>query len=426
MVRSAITISFLSFSLLAVLGQINCRASTYFREVSLITNDIVYDPHSDMIYASVPSEVGVLRGNTITPINPYTGALGTSVFISSEPSKMSIADDGSRIYVASQSTNLVTPFFLGTMTPGAAFPIGSGDRRVADLEVLPGDATRLAVSRKSGNNTRGFAFFEDGVQLPNASSDSAEYDRIEFGDDPYTLYGHSSGISDRDFNAFEVNWAPNGGYVGTIYQAKRLLTQNGLDMEYDNGRVYFTNGQILEVTTPGPIGSFNGRGPVEPNSESGRTYFIDGDELKTFSQSTFVPLGSIQIPEMSGSARNLISLGTDGLAFATDAGEVIIARGSLVQGPSADFDENGIVAGKDFLTWQHSFGIGSSFSDGDADGDGVIGQADLAVWEHQYAESSAVGVIATVPEPNSIAFALVVLCLTIRHRSNYINVAYHW
>ncbi|MEQ8209600.1 MAG: hypothetical protein RH917_07190 [Lacipirellulaceae bacterium] len=259
--------------------------------------------------------------------------------------------------------------------------------------------------------------------MPDASSDSARYDRIEFGDDPSTIYGHSSSISDRDFNAFEVNWAPDGGYVGTIYQAKRLLTQNGLDMEYENGRVYFTNGQILEVATPGPIGSFNGRGPVEPNFESGRTYFIDGDELKTFSQSTFVPLGSISVPEMAGSARNLISLGTDGLAFATDAGEVIIARGSLVQGPSADFDENGIVEGKDFLTWQHSFGIGSSLSDGDANGDGVVGEADLTIWEDQYSEPSGAASVAIVPEPTSIALALLVPCLAIRHRTSYTRLA---
>lgn len=54
-------------------------------EVNLRTNDIVYDPASDTIYASVPSSVGLPRGNSITPIDPHSGAIGTSVFIGSEP-----------------------------------------------------------------------------------------------------------------------------------------------------------------------------------------------------------------------------------------------------------------------------------------------------------------------------------------------------
>ena len=218
----------------------NCFGLTYFMQTSLPTNDLVYDPVSDMIYASVPSSAGAQRGNTITPIDPHTGALGASVFISSEPSVLALADDGSRVYVASESTNLVTPFNLATMTPGTPFPIGSGNRRVDDIEVAPGEPTVLAVSRRFGGNNVGIAIFVDGVKLPKEQSDSAINNVIEFGDSASTLYGHENSVSDFDFNSFSIDITPTGG-ITSGYQVKYFLTQFGLDMEYDNGRMYFAS-----------------------------------------------------------------------------------------------------------------------------------------------------------------------------------------
>jgi hypothetical protein len=171
---------------------------TYFLEVNLPTNDIVYDPHADMIYASVPSTAGATRGNTITPIDPHTGALGASVFVASEPSILALADDGSRVYVASDSTNLVTPFSLATMMPGTAFPIGIANRRVADMAAAPGNPGALAVSRRFGGNNVGIAVFVDGAALPMQQSDSAINDRIEFGATAATLYGHANSYSEFD------------------------------------------------------------------------------------------------------------------------------------------------------------------------------------------------------------------------------------
>lgn len=402
--------------------QLECFAFTSFKEVSLLTNDLVYDPNSDMIYASVPSAAGAERGNTITPIDPHTGLLGSSVFVASEPSILALADDGSRIYVASESTNLVTPFSLATMTPGTAFPIGTGDRRVDDMEVAPGDPTALAVSRRFMNNQNvGIAVFVNGVQLPNATNDNAVNDVIEFGSDSSILYGHSNSLSDVNFNSFAIDLSPTGG-VGSGFHVKFLLTQTGLDMEYENGRMYFTNGQVLEVNTPGPIGSFTASGPVEPVASTNRTYFIHNNSLKSFNQSTFVPLGTIPIHGMSGSPKNLISLGDDGIAFATTSGQVFIARGSLVQGPTADFDEDGDIDGLDFLAWQGGFGMDvgvgnvAPLANGNANGDHLIDAADLAIWETQYGSPPPVSAFAAVPEPTTATLALAALCLAMGRR----------
>ncbi len=63
---------------------------------------------------------------------------------------------------------------------------------------------------------------------------------------------------------------------------------------------------------------------------------------------------------------------------------------NIVVGISADFDADGIVDGRDFLTWQRGFGRSpnAQLTDGDADFDGVVGSSDLAVWNAQYSNIS--------------------------------------
>lgn len=69
--------------------------------------------------------------------------------------------------------------------------------------------------------------------------------------------------------------------------------------------------------------------------------------------------------------------------------------------PSADFDGDGDVDGRDFLAWQRGSGIqapNATKSDGDADNDLDVDGNDLAIWQAQYGTPGAVIAVATLSE----------------------------
>jgi hypothetical protein len=296
------------------------------------------------------------------------------------------------------------------MTPGMPFPIGHVSHRVQDMEVAPGNPAALAVSLRDG----GLAVFVDGNKLPKDTQ--AVTNVIEFGTTPGLLYSHVNQNTTRAFQSFIIDLSAQGGVGARGYYVERLVNDINQDMEYDNGRMYFTNGQIAEVATPAPIGSFTANGPVKPKSAIGRTHFVVGNKLKAFSQTTFVPLGELSIPKFSGSAKNLISLGNSALAVTTTSDQLLILR--LL----GDFDANGVVGPGDYDVWRANYGSTSNFV-ADANGDNIVDSADYVIWRHKLGESlvgSEAGSslsIDSVPEPATVTLITVsFLFLVLRSR----------
>ena len=78
----------------------------------------------------------------------------------------------------------------------------------------------------------------------------------------------------------------------------------------------------------------------------------------------------------------------DGFARIADGGtseQLDIGAYEAQIAPSADFDEDGVVGGSDFLTWQRGIGAANAQRiDGDSDGDADADASDLAAWAAQY------------------------------------------
>ena len=75
---------------------------------------------------------------------------------------------------------------------------------------------------------------------------------------------------------------------------------------------------------------------------------------------------------------------------------------------SADFDEDGLVGGADFLTWQRNYGtlLDATHAMGDSDGDGDVVADDLAAFQLAYGAPPILNGTVSVPEPGTIGLAL--------------------
>jgi DNA-binding beta-propeller fold protein YncE len=149
------------------------------------TRDLLFNPVDGRIYASVPGTVPTY-GNTVTAIDPATGALGPSVFVGSEPGKLALSDDGTTLYVALRGAPAVRVVDLTTLTAGLQFTLGSdpfaGPFYADDMAVQPGHPNVVAVSLTYLDLTpghAGVAIFDNGIARPARTQDAREQP-IEF------------------------------------------------------------------------------------------------------------------------------------------------------------------------------------------------------------------------------------------------------
>lgn len=110
-----------------------------------------------------------------------------------------------------------------------------------------------------------------------------------------------------------------------------------------------------------------------------------------------------------------------GLAWDTDdlftTGVLSVVSSSLVE--NADFNDDGMVDGRDFLIWQRGFNAAGGLVDGDANDNGFVDAEDLAIWENQYGTTGLLVAASTaVPEPGSLILASGGLLLLVTRRSN--------
>jgi len=302
-------------------------SATFSTFLSLASNDLIYDPTRKLLWASVPSSAGPLLGNGIVSIDPYTGILGTPIWVGSEPNQMAISDDGSTMWVNFSGSPSASKIDL-TNGVGTGvelyFPGGwGGNVYSTGLAVLPGAPSSVAVAAGS------VGIYDNEVQRPTISNAGATY--LAFGASSSTLYGYSNGLS-----IFSVD---STGIASTNQPTSSSIYSN--DLRYDNGRLYLTSGGVLDGTSGSLLGTFPAAGPVASDSTVGRAFILNSsgsfgmyDQITAFNESTFVPIGSFSVAGVGQpggtNPSSLVRWGADGLAFRTPS-QIYIVRNALVR-----------------------------------------------------------------------------------------------
>ncbi|HKG58451.1 MAG TPA: Calx-beta domain-containing protein, partial [Pyrinomonadaceae bacterium] len=281
---------------------------TFVRRVNLPANNLVYSEATQALYASVPSTFGV-NGNSITKITPATGEVGPSVFIGSEPTRMAISSDGQTIWTHLNGANSARRFDVLTGTAGLQFNTSS--QPPFDMKVVPGSPQSLVLSR--GFNG-GIGVFDDGVERPNTSV-SFFGAAIEFGATPSVLYS----ISGQDLFKFVLD--SSGITQPTLTGG---FWRGGNSFKFSNGLLFSNSGVVADPVSGEWKGTFQGLGfnaVMAVDGANNRTFFLvssgAGVVLNAFDSNTFLPVGSVALPGVTGTPVNLVRWGTNGLAFNT-------------------------------------------------------------------------------------------------------------
>jgi len=310
---------------------------TTITTVDLKTSDIVYDPVGDMLYGAVPSSAGGTRTNSITPIDPHSGAVGASVSLGSEPGRLAIGDDGRYLYAVVGGGRSVRQFHIPTQTPAVEWSMPGGlTRVVVDIEVLPGNSESVVLSRRYvgySPDHAGVVVYDNGVSRPVEMPGflgAGGPNRITVNHDGTVVYGYDTRLSDHIFRrmAVDANGISQTGYYYGVVRS------NQANIVYGGGRLYTNYGQVIDAESRVTLGNFAATGSVVPDAELGRTFFLSGDTIRVFDDATFLPLGEIDVPGVSGSSGSLVRVGGDGLAFRTTADQVFVVRSQLIPEPS--------------------------------------------------------------------------------------------
>jgi sugar lactone lactonase YvrE len=290
---------------------------------SLATNDLVYDPLDGMVYASVPGTAGP-AGNSLAEINPSTGRVVTTFFVGSEPNKLAVSDDGEFIYVGLDGAGSVARFDVSLHAVDLTFSLGTGafgPMFAEDIQVAPGDPSTVAVSREyHGVSPRhaGVALYTDGVKLQDETPGHTGSNSIAFGATAGRLYGYNNETTEFGFRRMNVDSSSGvtvqdatGGLVGAFNVTIRFDPGTGL--------IYTTNGHVInpepDSGPPQLVGTYSGVGfasSVLPDSATGRIFFLDGNVLRVYDETTFTPIETFTLPSGGGS---LIRWGDNQLAY---------------------------------------------------------------------------------------------------------------
>lgn len=304
------------------------------RMINLTTNDLVFDPATQQIYASVPGNPG-----SVTPIDPVTGTLGQPIPVGNGPTKLARSDNGQLLYVGLDGEGAVQRIDLATQTAELKFSLGSdpffGPYFVEDMEVLPDSPQSVAVSRKYKTVSprhAGVAIYDNGVQRPTTTPGHTGSNVIEFSASASRLYGYNNETTEFGFRRMTVD-ASGVTVLDAFTSFMGDLISGIVDIKFDGGRLYTTSGRVIDPETRTVVGTFPGAAgvAVKPDSALGRTFFLiptGGPSVKVsaYDLTTQQLLGTEEVPGVSGSPSNLIRWGEKGLAFRTTGGQVFLVE----------------------------------------------------------------------------------------------------
>lgn len=222
---------------------------TIYDVVNVPANAILFDPYSQLLYATVPGTATNLTGNSVVTVNPVTGVVGTPVPVGSQPTAMAETGDGNYLYIALNGSNSLVQYDLlhQQLAPPVSLSGASShiinNAAVTALAVMPGSDTTLAVDFSGSDGILDISG-STGTFRPNFAGSSFP----TFADASH-LYTYDNFSTGAEFYRYGID--ANGA---TLIDGTTLDGMGGFSggFQLANGLVYGSGGGIANPSTTPP------------------------------------------------------------------------------------------------------------------------------------------------------------------------------
>lgn len=310
-------------------------AITSLQTLDIPANFLVYDKFSDRFYASMPPTAAA-NANSIIAIDPATGGITGSVGIAGNPSVIGLSPEGQTLWVGLDDVAQVRRVDIPSLIASTTIVINTGTR-AEEIRVKPGQPGTIAVQKKafSSASSAGTVMFVNGNQLPVAPPTFSANNSFAFNEAGTFIYGYNNENSEFGFHTLRVG----SDGIALLSSTTGLISQFSARIEYAAGRVYSTNGAVIDAEQRLRVGAFNSpqafsMPAIYADAVLGRIFLLADNTLNAYDMNSFNFLGSVTLPttvNMEHPAVGLIRLvrwGTDGFAF-RDGKRIYILRTTL-------------------------------------------------------------------------------------------------
>jgi hypothetical protein len=291
--------------------------------IAVAGNDIVFDSLRNVFYVSIPSAAGFPYSNSIVTINPTNGTIIHSTFVGTEPDKLAISSDASRVYIGVDGADGFCWWEPATDTMSVLVPFNDQiplwRSTATDFAISPSDPHTVVVSKNSvvSDAAGDLELFHDDTSLQELGAVYTA-ESICFSD-TNNLIGYNNASTAFDL----LEWAFNGTNLTRTHDVWRLISGFGTKIKTSNGLIFADNGQVVSASTLSALGTFSGLpggAAVGPMRDANTVYFLGSNgssagniELVSFDRGTFLPIDSKSFTNAIGywSIRSLVAGGKE-------------------------------------------------------------------------------------------------------------------
>lgn len=266
--------------------------------------------------------------NAVIAVDAPTASVLWSTFVGSEPQALALADDGSYLYVDLDGAAQVRVINVPSRQACRSFALGtsraSGPLYAGDMAVLPGTPETIVIStrRKGVSPDFGGVFvYDHGFARPVSTRDHTGARMIEVAD-ASTVYGYNNSSTEFGFRELEITATG----ITEIWNERDFIGGFSVDIVYDSGRVYATNGTAVDVAGPTLVGTFQASGAVAVEDSVAEAFFLTGPStVSVYDTNTLLWKRDVSLPgSLPGFAtETLLRWGDNGLVAANDEAVII-------------------------------------------------------------------------------------------------------